>query len=103
MKRVLPACLTVAVLGAIAWAGLRRPAEPTSLPTSGAEFSSPAEAQVHAVLLKAQDGDVDGYLDAFDGPIRDRIARAIEEQGHDSFAESLPGRAFPEESRRLRR
>lgn len=91
MKRVSAGLLTVAAIGLLLWSGMRRPPAMTSTSRSGsvAEAENPAEARVRALLDGAERGDVDGYLAAFGGTLRVRIAREVTERGRDAFADDL--------------
>jgi hypothetical protein len=94
MKRALAAGLTAAIMGALLWAGARRPA-PTAAPgpaEAAAEAPGPAagaEARVQKLLEDAARGDVPAYLAGFGGPLRDRLAREASERGRDAFAADL--------------
>jgi hypothetical protein len=93
MKRVLAAALTVVVMGLLAWSGIRRGADPSGAggasSSTASQAANPAEARVQALLDSAWTGDVDAYLAAFDGPIRDRLEREVAERGRDAFAADL--------------
>ncbi|MBX6313727.1 MAG: hypothetical protein IRY99_12525 [Isosphaeraceae bacterium] len=99
MKRVLAGIATIALMGLLLWNGLRQPPAPTgggepsaSASTSASSRPSPAEeaeAEVRALLEKGRSGDVTDYLDAFTGPIRERIDREVRERGRDAFAAEL--------------
>lgn len=99
MKRLLPGLLTLAIMGVITWAGLRRPFDRAGPREQDAELASPAEAQVHALLRYAREGDVAAYLARFDRPIRARIEREIDEQGRSTFAAALRQAALSRKSR----
>jgi hypothetical protein len=99
MKRVIPGLLTLALMGVVAWAGLRRPAVPRESLGNVEAAIAPAEARVHALLESAREGDVAAYLAAFDGPIRQRFERAIEERGREAFAADLRRAARSRKSR----
>ena len=92
MSRVLAGILTVALMGLLLWSGLRRPAAPPDDGTRVAEADDPAagaEQRLQALLAGARDGDVSAYLDAFAGPLRQRLQREVDEQGRDAFAAEL--------------
>jgi hypothetical protein len=99
MKRILPAVLTFALMGVVAWNGLRRHSQRGDLQWQEVELSDTAEARVHSLLRVARDGDVVAYLAAFDGSIRGRIEREIDEKGRDTFAAALRRSARSRKSR----
>jgi hypothetical protein len=100
MKRPLAALMTVLLMGALLWAGASRPAiergaaTPESLDRSvAAEQTStpahPAEGRVQALMESAGQGDVTAYLDAFAGPLRQRLDREVSQRGREKFADDL--------------
>lgn len=94
MKRYLAAILTVVLMGLLAWSGMNRRPLLQENPTDQAgieeeEAAHPAEAQVQALLASARNGDVNLYLDAFEGPIKSRLTREVDERGRDVFAAEL--------------
>jgi hypothetical protein len=102
MKHLLAGAITAAVIGLLLWSGLRsdppRPTDPDSLVTSPvpssleSETPSPyvaAESRLRDLLEQGRRGDVDGYLAAFTGSLRDRLEREARERGRDSFADAL--------------
>jgi hypothetical protein len=93
MRRVLAAVLTLGLMGLLLWSGLRRPeAPPPEVGSRVAEADDPvagAEQRLQALLVSARDGDVSGYLEAFSGPLRQRLQREVDEQGRDAFADGL--------------
>jgi hypothetical protein len=99
MKRILPGLLTLAVMGVVAWTGLRRHSEREGPQRQDVELSDPAEARLHSLLQSARDGDVAAYLAAFDEPIRARIEREIDEKGRDAFVAALRQAARSRKSR----
>jgi hypothetical protein len=89
MKRFMAGVLTVAIMGLLAWSGIRRPPAAQGPAEIAAEAANPAEARVHALLESAWKGDVAAYLDAFDGPMKSRLEREVDERGRDAFAADL--------------
>jgi hypothetical protein len=88
MRRILAGILTVALMGLLLWSGSRRPAATPEV----AEADDPAagaEGRLRALLESARDGDVAAYLDAFSGPLRQRLEREVAERGRDAFAAEL--------------
>jgi hypothetical protein len=85
-------------MGLLAWSGTRRPAAPRGPADGASEAPNPAEAQVHALLESARKGDVPAYLAAFDGPIRRRLEREVDERGRDAFAADLRAAALARKS-----
>ncbi len=65
-------------------------------------FSTPPpdgpESQVITLLERARVGDVDGYLAAFTGTIRQRLEREVAEQGRAAFAAALRQAAEAQQS-----
>lgn len=92
MKRIMAGVLTAVLMGLLAWSGMNRPPvaqEGKAEIAEDAETSHPAEARVHALLESAWKGDVVSYLDAFDGPIKSRLEREVDERGREAFAADL--------------
>jgi|GEM_PF-1298827 len=101
MRRLAAGVLTVLLMGILAWSGLRRPpsesgaeseSESKSRPVAGeteTKGANPAEDRIRTLLDSAWEGDVTKYLAAFDGPIRQRLEREVDERGRATFAESL--------------
>ncbi|MGO9471799.1 MAG: hypothetical protein ACLQIB_53570 [Isosphaeraceae bacterium] len=99
MKRLLAGAITAAVVGLILWSGLQGSApEPTDRgmiaagPAPALEPASPfaeALARLGDLLEAGRRGDVQGYLAAFTGPLRDRALREVRERGQDGFADDL--------------
>jgi hypothetical protein len=100
MKRPLAAILAVLVMAGMLWLGRSRtrPTDSGVAPSSTGERSSGRQPgaelgevarRIEGLLADAERGDVDAYLAAFTGPIRERLARQAEERGRPSFAEEL--------------
>jgi hypothetical protein len=94
MKRIIAAALTVALMGALFWSGLKQPAGPSQPVSSRSTTVSsntpdPAEARLSTLLDCAWRGDVAGYLDCFSGTLRSRLDREVNERGRDAFAADL--------------
>jgi hypothetical protein len=91
-RRMIAGTLTIALMGLILWIGGRRrsgrPVAESGAVTTVDPSESP-EALIRALLEHARQGDIAAYLDAFNSPIRSRIAREVEEQGRDAFAVDL--------------
>ncbi len=86
-RRILAGFLTVAVLGLIVATGARRSSVAPGIASSRADDSP--EAVVRKLIADASKGETPSYLDAFTGPLRDRLAREAEEAGPSAFAERL--------------
>ncbi|AGA31143.1 hypothetical protein [Singulisphaera acidiphila] len=91
MKRIMAGVLTVVLMSLLAWSGIQRPPTSQERPAelTAEEASNPAETRVHALLESAWKGDVAAYLDAFDGPIKSRLEREVDERGRNTFAADL--------------
>ncbi|SIO25877.1 hypothetical protein SAMN05444166_3295 [Singulisphaera sp. GP187] len=89
MKRFMAAILTVGLMGLLAWSGLQRPPAAQGPAEFAAESPNPAEARVHALLASAGKGDVADYLESFDGSIKSRLEREVDERGRNAFAADL--------------
>jgi hypothetical protein len=89
MKRILAGLLTAALMGLLLWSGSRRSSAPAGPGAGQSEAAHPAEARVAALLETTTKGDVPAYLDSFGGPLRERLAREVEERGRDAFAADL--------------
>jgi hypothetical protein len=89
MRRIMAGVVTVALMGILAWSGIRRPAANREASRGAANVANPAEARVHSLLESAWNGDVPAYLAAFDGPIRTRLEREVDERGRARFAVDL--------------
>jgi hypothetical protein len=61
---------------------------PAPAPQPPTPFAA-AEARLHDLLEQGRRGDVQSYLAAFTGSLRDRLERAARERGEDRFAEDL--------------
>jgi hypothetical protein len=97
-------------MGALLWSGARRvgpnapgertAAAPAGLPLTEARTGgvSPAEERVQALLASAAEGDVPGYLAAFTGPLKHRLAREVDERGRAVFADDLRRAALARKS-----
>jgi hypothetical protein len=89
-RRILAGVLTVAVLGLILAIGARRPSTgPVGARAAAIDPAGTPEARLRKFIEDAQAGDVDGYLDAYAGPLRSRIAREADEAGRPAFAAAL--------------
>ncbi|WP_422923567.1 hypothetical protein [Singulisphaera sp. PoT] len=94
-KRLAAGALTVVLMGILAWSGLRRPAPETApdvanpADASAPTATNPADDRIRSLLDSARKGDVTSYLASFDGPIRQRLEREVEERGREAFADSL--------------
>jgi hypothetical protein len=93
MKRTLAATLTVLLMGLLLWSGLHRPVGSThknlaKIDSEAPATVDPAEARIAALMESARLGDVAAYLDAFSGPLRERLAREASERGG-AFADDL--------------
>jgi hypothetical protein len=100
MKRPLAAIAAAIVMAGMLWLGRIRsgitdsagpPASAQERSTGGqpgAELGGATRA-IEALLADAERGDVDAYLTAFSGPIRDRLARQADERGRPGFGEEL--------------
>jgi hypothetical protein len=99
MKRVLPALLSLALMGIVAWNGLRRHSEREGLESQNLELADTAEGRVHSLLRIAREGDIAAYVAAFDETLRARIEREIGEKGKDAFVAALRRSAQSRKSR----
>ena len=100
MKRLLAAIAAALVMAGMLWLGRIRSGTTHSAgpPASaeersiggrpGPEFGGATRA-IESLLADAERGDVDAYLTAFSGPIRDRLTRQAEERGRPAFGEEL--------------
>ncbi len=100
MKRPLAAIAAAMVMAGMLWLGRIRsgttdsagpPASAEERSTGGqpvAELGGATRA-IEALLADAERGDVDAYLAAFSGPIRDRLTRQAEERSRPTFGEEL--------------
>lgn len=112
MRKLLAGLITAAVLGLMVRSALvgtgegrgeagettagaapavERPVEVVAIAPGrvGADPIVDAEERVRELLASARDGDLDGYLDAFDGDLRARLEREVVEQGPGAFARRL--------------
>jgi hypothetical protein len=92
MNRILAGVLTVALMGALLFVGVRRSTQTFPLETSRAQGGNqpdPAEARLATLLQCAWDGDVTGYLNCFGGSLRQRLEREVSERGRDAFVADL--------------
>ncbi len=94
MKSLVAGILTAALLAAMLYLGSRRAAstpstEPQSAETPGDPGATPAEETVRGLIRSGDEGDVDGYLAAFTGPIRERLEREVATRGREAFAGDL--------------
>ncbi|MGE3819660.1 MAG: hypothetical protein AB7I30_09510 [Isosphaeraceae bacterium] len=97
MRRLLAALITLGLMALLVWSGSRRVPEDSSQAAVSTPVPSPAivnethpaEARIQALLESARIGDVSAYLDAFSGPLRERLERQVTERGKDAFAEEL--------------
>jgi hypothetical protein len=100
MKRPLAALITVLLMAALLRAGASRPGieRGTVTPNNSARSvaaegtpapAHPAEGRVQALMESAGRGDVTAYLDAFAGPLRQRLDREVSQRGRDLFADDL--------------
>jgi len=82
-EKVVPAIATVAVLGAVVlWATLR----PSNTPQRG---NSRPDEVVWALVRTCREGDVEGYLNCFGSPMRERLERLAKEKGEECFRNYL--------------
>src|SRR5262249_33727848 len=84
--------LTLALMALLVSATLRQTADGPKSDAGAIAEPRPfegAEACVTDLLDRARVGDVSAYLDAFVGPLRDRIEREAAAQGRDAFAAEL--------------
>lgn len=78
-ERILPAILTVAILGAVVfWLALRSNDAPKK------KNSQPDEV-VWALFHSCREGDIQGYMNCFESPLRDRLERLAKEQSEEEF------------------
>ena len=100
MKRPLAAIATVLVMAGMLRLGLLRsgPADSGVDPSLAGERAAGgqrgadlggAARRIERLLADAERGDVDTYLAAFGGPIRDRLTRQAEQRGRPDFGEQL--------------
>jgi hypothetical protein len=89
IKRIVAGLLTAAMMGALLWSGLRRPAGRTGAETSRADLPDPVEARLNTLLDDAWRGDVSSYLNDFAGQLRARLEREADERGRAAFAADL--------------
>jgi hypothetical protein len=89
MKRVSAGLLTAAILGVVAGVGLRHPVARENDRRDGKISIESAEERIRTLLQSARDGNIQAYLGAFDGPLRQRLEREIAERGRDAFAADL--------------
>jgi hypothetical protein len=88
VKRVAAGLLTLALSVLVAWVGLRRAGQAPVGRDHGSSVES-ANDRVQALLQSARDGDVSAYLEAFDGILKERLEREINERGLKAFATDL--------------
>jgi hypothetical protein len=96
MKRSMAGLVTLMFVALLLWGGTRGrrdaapPAPPASPPpaTTTAVEDAPTR-RVRALLEAGRDGDLTAYLDAFRGPLRDRISREADEKGRQAFSADL--------------
>ncbi|MCS7187015.1 MAG: nuclear transport factor 2 family protein [Armatimonadetes bacterium] len=82
-ERILPAILTATILGALVlWSLLR------SNSASTRKNTQPDEV-VWALVRSCREGDIQGYLNCFESPLRDRLERLAKEQGEEEFSAYL--------------
>jgi hypothetical protein len=101
MKRIVAGIVTAALMGGLLWSGSRRPAgqagigigtgsgAASSAGSGGSNQPDPAELRLKTLLDGALRGDVTGYLACFEGPLRERLEREVNERGRDNFAADL--------------
>ncbi|GBC99831.1 hypothetical protein HRbin17_02362 [bacterium HR17] len=78
-EQVLPAIVTIAILSAVVlWTSLRSNNEPTQ------KNSKPDEV-VWALVRSCREGDVEGYLNCFGSPMKEKLERSLKEQGSEKF------------------
>lgn len=78
-ERVLPAIVTILVLGAIVlWTSLRSNNAPVQKSTQPGEV-------VWALVRACRKGDVQGYMNCFGSPLRERLEQLAKEQGDEKF------------------
>ncbi len=96
MRRRLAILGTLIFMGGMLWMGLRKPDTP-ALVISKADLEDiqpePARRaisdRIESLLDVAKRGDVAAYLAMFEGPLRARLGRIVEERGRDTFAADL--------------
>jgi len=107
MKHALAALITFAIGAAMLWTGLRRDdrlarvSRATALHDSQRALSqrsdpgsrpgrlAGAAERIEGLLACARRGDVQGYLNAFAGPVRARLEQQVAERGLEAFAGGL--------------
>jgi hypothetical protein len=100
MKRPLAAVAAAIAMAGMLWLGLLRSGSPSAVPPpssagegsaggqSSADFEGAAR-HIEGLLADVERGDVDAYLAAFSGSIRDRLTHQVEERGRPTFGEDL--------------
>lgn len=94
MKSLVAGLLTAVILGLLFWSGLRDRSG-TNAPAAASSDAAvnpavdPVEDRIRNLLDRSREADVSGYLEAFTGPLRDRLEREINERGREAFAEDL--------------
>ncbi len=89
MKRAIAGLLTLALSLLVAWVGLRHGGLAPAARRGNEPSLESAETRVHALLQNAREGDVSAYIAAFDGSLRQRLEREINERGREGFAADL--------------
>jgi hypothetical protein len=94
MRRILAGSLTAIIMGFLIWNSVGRSTALRHAANSGGEDSrfqksakyQEATACIERLLESARKGDVFSYLNAFGGPLRERLERQADERGRDVFA-----------------
>ncbi|MFO0950312.1 MAG: hypothetical protein U0835_04015 [Isosphaeraceae bacterium] len=94
MKRAVAFVITAFLMGGLLWlGGPGRQADSDGResvsPTPAAASTHPAETCVQSLMESAAKGDVDAYLGAFTGALRERLEREISGRGRQGFADDL--------------
>ena len=94
MKSLVAGILTAAVLAAMLYLGSRGtvsnpPTEPRGAEPQGEPGATPAEEAIRGLIRSGDEGDVAGYLEAFAGPLRERLGREVAARGREAFADDL--------------
>lgn len=89
VERFFAAILTVAILGAVVlWSALRSSDVPT-------RKNSQPDDVIWALVRSCREGDVQGYMNCFGLPLRERLERLAKEQGEEKFRTYLRQLVIP--------
>ncbi len=104
MRKLAAAAITLVMLGFLLYRGLAERSGPlgtadnAALDTMLDDPLAPAQDRVRGLLEAARAGDVEKYLSAFSGSLRERLAREAEEKGRSAFSKQLREAAMARKS-----